>query len=52
MNKVFLKVKQGHFLEGRVVSDWALVDDQVYIGASGIKVVIDLSKVTSERCFP
>ena len=48
----FLKVKQGHLLEGRVLSDWAFFDDQVYIEARCVKVVIDFSKVTSERCFP
>ena len=47
-----MKEKQGHLLEGRVVSDWAFVDDQGYIEARCVKVVIDLSKVTSERCFP
>ena len=45
-------MKQGYFLEGRVVDDWAFVDDQVYIEARCIKVAIDFSKVTSERCFP
>ena len=45
-------MKKGHFLEGRVVSDWALVDDQVYIEARGTNMVIDFSKFISERCFP
>ena len=51
-------MKQGYFLEGWVVDDWAFfddwafVDDQVYIEARCIKVAIDFSRVTSERCFP